>query len=91
MGLILVAVGGNALIRTGQIGSAAEQLENARLTARDLLRLLEEGQFPPGSMGPKVESAAEFVERTGREAVITDLASLVGAAGGSAGTRVAAA
>jgi carbamate kinase len=42
-------------------------------------------------MGPKVESAAEFVEHTGREAVITDLASLVEAAERRAGTRVAAA
>jgi carbamate kinase len=37
MGLILVAVGGNALIRTGQIGSAAQQFENARRTARDIV------------------------------------------------------
>ena len=28
-------------------------------------------QFPPGSMGPKVEAAAQFVERTGGVAVIT--------------------
>ena len=26
--------------------------------------------FPPGSMGPKVDAACEFVEKTGREAVI---------------------
>ena len=32
---------------------------------------LAEGQFPPGSMGPKVEAAAQFVERTGGVAVIT--------------------
>ena len=28
--------------------------------------------FPPGSMGPKVDAACEFVEKTGREAVIGD-------------------
>jgi len=62
-----------------------------RVTPAQCRSLLEEGQFPAGSMGPKVESAVEFVERTGREAVITDLASLVEAADGRAGTRVAAA
>jgi carbamate kinase len=61
------------------------------VTTEECRRLLAEGQFPAGSMGPKVESAVEFVERTGREAVITDLASLVAAAEGRAGTRVAAA
>jgi carbamate kinase len=32
---------------------------------------LAEGQFPPGSMGPKVESAIAFLEAGGKEAVIT--------------------
>lgn len=62
-----------------------------RVTAGECRRLLGEGQFPPGSMGPKVESAVEFVERTGRDAVISDLESLVLAADGGAGTRVVAA
>lgn len=46
MPVFLVAVGGNALIRTGQIGSATEQLEDARLNARHLLRVAEQ---PDGS------------------------------------------
>ena len=32
---------------------------------------LAAGQFPPGSMGPKVDAATQFVERTGGVAVIT--------------------
>lgn len=32
---------------------------------------LAEGQFPPGSMGPKIESAVEYVEKGGKEVIIT--------------------
>ena len=36
--------------------------ELARLTVSDALRGLAEGEFPAGSMGPKIESAERFVE-----------------------------
>ena len=35
--------------------------------------LVDEGQFPAGSMKPKVEAAMSFVTATGRNAVITSL------------------
>src|SRR5512136_907828 len=41
--LVLVAVGGNALIRGGQKGTAQEQFENAVETARAVVRLLKAG------------------------------------------------
>ncbi|WP_434111070.1 carbamate kinase [Paraburkholderia caffeinilytica] len=44
--------------------------------------------FPPGSMGPKVEAACEFVSRTGRPAVIGSLDRIGDMASGTAGTRV---
>jgi carbamate kinase len=47
--------------------------------------------FAAGSMGPKVEAACRFAERTGREAVIGSLAELESVARGEAGTRVAVA
>ncbi len=59
-----------------------------RLDAREARRLLAAGEFAPGSMGPKVEAAAEFVERGGRAAVITSLDRVADAAAGRAGTRV---
>ena len=49
---------------------------------------LADGQFPPGSMGPKVQAAVEFLEHGGEHAVITDLAHLVPGVAGKAGTRV---
>lgn len=44
--------------------------------------------FPPGSMGPKVEAACDFVERTGRPAAIGALADIEAIVEGRAGTRV---
>ncbi|MCY3648571.1 MAG: carbamate kinase [Acidimicrobiaceae bacterium] len=41
------------------------------MTASVARRHLADGQFPPGSMGPKVEAAIEFVEATGRISAIT--------------------
>ncbi len=46
------------------------------------------GEFPPGTMGPKVEAAVEFVERGGGVAVITSLDRIAAAAAGTAGTRI---
>lgn len=50
--------------------------------------LLGEGQFPPGSMGPKMEAAIDFVGATGRRVVITDVAHVEAAVDGRAGTAI---
>jgi carbamate kinase len=59
-----------------------------RLTIKEAKQHLAAGQFPPGSMGPKVEAAVSFLEGGGEHAVITDLAGLVAAVAGKAGTRI---
>ena len=59
-----------------------------RLTLDEAGRLLEEGQFPPGSMGPKIEAAMEFVGATGNPAYITDIDRLREALRGKAGTMI---
>lgn len=41
------------------------------MTVTDAQRYLLEGQFPPGSMGPKVRAAIDFVEAASGTAVIT--------------------
>lgn len=46
-------------------------------------------QFAAGSMGPKVQAAAEFVEATGKRAAIGSLADIDGLVAGTAGTNVA--
>jgi carbamate kinase len=50
--------------------------------------LLAAGEFPPGSMGPKIESALGFLDHGGREVIITEPGSLLAAVDGRAGTRV---
>ncbi len=42
-------------------------------TVAETQALVDEGQFPAGSMKPKVEAAMSFVTATGRNAVITSL------------------
>jgi carbamate kinase len=58
-----------------------------RLTVSDALCHLEEGEFPAGSMGPKIEGAARFAGGGG-SAVITDAAHLATAVRGHHGTWV---
>ncbi len=47
-----------------------EQVLLREVSVKDMKRYMSEGHFPPGSMGPKVEAAVRFVERTGKTAVI---------------------
>ncbi|HEY7074649.1 MAG TPA: carbamate kinase [Solirubrobacteraceae bacterium] len=63
------------------------QRDMARLTVSDALRHLDEGDFPAGSMGPKIESAARFASLGGR-ALITDPAHMAAALGGDRGTWI---
>jgi carbamate kinase len=46
------------------------------------------GQFPPGSMGPKVESVIKFLRDGGEEAIIASVDELCAAVSGAAGTHV---
>lgn len=58
------------------------------LTLADAKRHFDAGQFPPGSMGPKIEAAVEFLENGGKRAIITSHGSLVEAVRGNAGTHI---
>jgi len=50
--------------------------------------LMEAGHFAKGSMLPKIESAIDFVSRTGKEAIITSLEKVDLALRGKSGTRI---
>jgi carbamate kinase len=50
--------------------------------------MLEQHQFPPGSMGPKIQAAIQFVESTGKEVLITDAEHLKDALARKAGTYI---
>lgn len=47
-----------------------------------------QGHFPPGSMGPKIEAAMEFLAAGGKEVIITTPELLGDAVEGKAGTRI---
>ena len=56
----------------------------------DARRYLAEGHFPAGSMGPKIEAAIQFIERGGKEVIITTPEHLSHALDGKTGTRILA-
>ena len=60
-----------------------------RITLAEARRYLAEGQFPRGSMGPKIEAIASFLEGGGsRRAIITNPPNLGRALSGASGTHV---
>lgn len=58
------------------------------LTVAQAKEYLEQGHFPPGSMGPKIQAVIEFLERGGKEALITSPENLAKALRGETGTRI---
>ena len=67
------------------------QSELGTITAGEAARYLDDGQFPPGSMGPKIESALRFLAAGGELAVITSpglLAATLAGGGQRSGTRI---
>lgn len=61
-----------------------------KVTATEVQAYLEAGHFPPGNMGPKIESVLRFLRSGGSEAIITSCENLRKAIAGSAGTHILA-
>lgn len=57
------------------------------VTMAECQRYIEEGHFPAGSMGPKVEAIYGFMQRGGKRGLITDPEHLAEALDGRAGTH----
>jgi carbamate kinase len=66
----------------------ADQKGLERMTVEDAKRYLAQGEFAPGSMGPKIEAAIEFLESGGKEVIITTPELIDEAMDGRAGTRI---
>jgi len=60
----------------------------SQLSVSKAKEMLEAHQFPPGSMGPKIRAALQFVEATGQEVLITDAEHLKEALARKAGTFI---
>ena len=59
------------------------------LSPVDAQACLDAGQFPKGSMGPKIESALRFLASGGKKAIITSPANALEALSGRGGTTIA--
>lgn len=57
------------------------------VTLEEVERLRDEGQFPAGSMGPKIDAVIHFLQHGGKRALITDPEHLLQALEGRAGTH----
>ncbi len=95
-GLLAADVGAGQLVMLTGVERVAldfgkpTQRSIERLTAAEARKHLADGQFPPGSMGPKIAAALGFIERGGPRAVITSLDKLDLALDGRAGTAIVA-
>jgi carbamate kinase len=58
------------------------------LTLKEAGQYLRDGQFPIGSMGPKIDAIMQFVRHSGKRAVITSIEEIKAAVEGSAGTEI---
>ena len=67
----------------------ADQLELHDVSASDLSQYIEQGEFAPGSMLPKVQAALRFIDsHPNRRAIISSLANAQAAIAGASGTTI---
>ncbi len=81
------------IITTGvsevQVHFGTPQARTLRRVSRDEIRAyLEAGEFPPGSMGPKIEAALAFLDSGRGRVIITSAPQLEEAIAGRAGTHI---
>jgi len=70
--------------------SRPDEISLDRMSWEEARQHLQEGEFPPGSMGPKIEAALEFLQGGGHRAIITSPERIAAALRGEAGTEVLA-
>ena len=65
-----------------------DQRELDRMTVAEAERYMAEGEFPAGSMGPKIAAAVDFIKSGGKEVIITQPHLLAAAIRGENGTHL---
>ena len=65
-----------------------DQIDLDKISVSEAKNYLEEGQFPPGSMGPKIQAVINFLESGGEKAMITSIDKITEALEGKAGTNI---
>ncbi|MDN7024719.1 carbamate kinase [Methanoculleus sp. FWC-SCC1] len=66
-----------------------DQVDLDSLTVAEAKRYLADGQFPPGTMAPKIEAVIRFIESGGERAIVSSLDRARDALAGEAGTVIA--
>jgi carbamate kinase len=96
-GLLAELVGARVLALITDVSEVAIHYRTPREQALDEMTVdraeayFADGQFPPGSMGPKISAAIRFLRGGGEVAVITNAENVAAALAGHHGTRVVAA
>jgi carbamate kinase len=83
-GIIIVTAVGKVSLNFG----TEHQKDIDRMTVSEAKAYLGEGHFPPGSMGPKMEAAIDFLEGGGRFVLVTSPGRMREALSGRDGTLV---
>mgnify|MGYP000956880199 FL=1 len=65
-----------------------DQIDLDKVTVEELKKYQAEGHFAAGSMGPKISAILNFMNKGGKEALITCPESIVDALAGKTGTRI---
>lgn len=65
-----------------------EEIPVREMTIEEAKKFYLEGQFPPGSMGPKIQAAIEYIENGGQEVLITSANHLKAALINRSGTKI---
>ena len=60
------------------------------VSLREIRKFHKEGQFPPGSMGPKIDATIRFLEGGGEKVIIAHLEDAMAALRGETGTHISA-
>ena len=95
--LLASDIGAHKLIIVTSVAQAAIGFGTPRrqwlgtITTQQARQWLDAGEFPAGSMGPKIEAGIRFVERGGDECIITSTGNVAAAVQGCAGTHIAGA
>ena len=94
---IALAVGAHTLIiitgvpRVSIRYGTPEQEDLNRMTLSQARYYQQQGYFPPGSMGPKIEAAIQFVQADSKnKVIITDETNLIASTEGKEGTTIVA-
>ncbi len=59
-----------------------------KISLKEIKKLHKEGHFPPGSMGPKIQAAINFLEKRKGKVIITNIENITKALAGKSGTTI---